>query len=153
LVCAAFDEVADPAGPSDEMLAALEDVNEKLSRWQPPAAAAPASGTVTPGAAGPIATPREDEKPVGAPTSGSKVIQTPAARVLAADYDLQREGKPISLRAACERAGNVDRGHLRAKYPEAVDAICRMKTPDRTPWRGVRDSRTGDIDALDDSED
>jgi len=108
------------------------------------------SGIVTPAAPAELPEappPRGEQEPAAA--SGDKAVQTPAARVLAAAYDLQREGKPISLRSACERAG-VDRAHLRQKYPEAVRAILRMKTPDRTPRRGVRDRRTGDIDALDD---
>ena len=42
---------------------------------------------------------------------------------------------------------------MRKKYPEAAEAVLRMKTPDRTPRRGMRNRRTGDIDAVDDSED
>lgn len=74
---------------------------------------------------------------------------TPAGRALAAAYDLKREGKAVSLRAACDRAG-VDRAHLRRKYPEAAAAIGRMATPDRMPRRGVHNRRTGDIDGVDD---
>lgn len=77
---------------------------------------------------------------------------TPGARALAAAYELQKEGKPISLRRACERAG-VDRVHLRKKYPDAAEAIQRMAMPDRTLRRSARDKRTGNIDAVDDSHD
>ena len=71
---------------------------------------------------------------------------------MAAAYELQKERKPISLRAACDRAG-VDRANLRENYPEAAEAVRRMKTPDRKLRRGVRNRRTGDIDAVDDGED
>lgn len=40
LACAAFDEAADEAGPNDAMMAALEDIAERLARWQAPAAPA-----------------------------------------------------------------------------------------------------------------
>jgi hypothetical protein len=100
----------------------------------------------TEAAAGPAPPPREDKRTAATP-SGTAL--TPAARALAAACDLQREGKPISLRAACERSG-VDRAHLREKYPEVAEAIKRMATPDRTPRRGTRDRRTGAIDAVDD---
>jgi hypothetical protein len=93
-----------------------------------------------------------NQAPAAAPASGSKAALTPGARAVAAAYDLQKERKPISIRAACDRAA-VDRAHLRDKYPEAVDAIRRMKTPGRSPRAGLRDKRTGDIDAVDDSDD
>jgi hypothetical protein len=88
----------------------------------------------------------------GSGVEAGKPALTPGARVVAAAYELQKEGKPISLRAACDRA-RVDRANLRKNYPEAVEAVRRMMAPDRTPRRGVRNRRTGDIDALDDSED
>ena len=81
--------------------------------------------------------------------SVSKPVQSPAARAVAAAYDLLKEGKPVSLRAACERAG-VDRAHLRTKYPDAIETIRRISAPNRTPRRGVRDRRNGTIDAVDD---
>ncbi len=77
---------------------------------------------------------------------------TPPARALAAAYDLQREGKPISLNAACERAG-VDRKHLRDRYPETVDTIRRMAQMRRPPRSGMVEGRTGNLDALDETED
>jgi hypothetical protein len=81
----------------------------------------------------------------------AKAELTPAARAIAAAYDLQKEGKRVSVKAACDRAG-VDRGHLREKYPEAITAIRKIATPGRTPHRGTLDRRTGIVDALDDRE-
>lgn len=77
---------------------------------------------------------------------------TPGAHAIAAAYELQKEGKPVSLNAVCKRAG-VDRGNLRRNYPEAIQIIKTLGSPDRSPRRGVRDHRTGDIDGVDDDED
>jgi hypothetical protein len=72
---------------------------------------------------------------------------TPGARAIAAAYDLQREGKPVSERAACGRA-RFDRANLRKRYPEAVAAIEAFSRPQTAPRRGVRDRRTGDVHAV-----
>jgi hypothetical protein len=101
-----------------------------LARASTPEADPPASGTVTPEAPADL---------------------SPPARAVAAAYDLKKEGKRVNLKAACVR-GNVDRGHLREKYPEAVETIRQIATPDRTPKRGIRDPRSGDIDAIDDTD-
>jgi hypothetical protein len=77
---------------------------------------------------------------------------TPGARVIAAAYDLRKSGQSVSLNAACKLA-RVDRASLRKRHPEAVAAIERIATADRTPRRGTRDLRTGDIDGVDDPED
>src|SRR5262249_22244184 len=82
------------------------------------------------------------------PLSDSK----PPARVIAAVYQLKLEGRPISLRAACERAG-VDRKHLRARYPETAIMIQQLAKATRTPRRGKRDARTGALHAVDEPED
>ena len=111
----------------------------------------------------PPPTPADRPELVAAPPSGNGTAATndrtseapagltPPARALAAAYELQREGKPVSLRTACERA-RVDRAHLRRRYPDAVKAIEDMARPDRSPRRGCRDRRTGNIDPLDDRE-
>jgi hypothetical protein len=78
---------------------------------------------------------------------------TPASRAIAAAYDLQRERKSVSVRAACERA-KVDRGHLKKRYPEAVETIDALSQADLVPHPGIRDRRTGTLDGIDvDSED
>lgn len=77
---------------------------------------------------------------------------TPPARAIAAAYDLQKEGKPVSLRAACEQA-KVDRANLRKRHPDAVRTIEALSSPDRTIRRGVRDRRTGDVDGWDSGDD
>jgi hypothetical protein len=108
-----------------------------------------------PSPSGTAARPPEGNRP-GPPdaseSQAGKPTLTPLARVLAAAADLKREGKRISLRAACDRA-RADRTNLRKNYPEAVEALRRIATPDRTPRRGTRNRRTGDIDPTDDSED
>jgi hypothetical protein len=76
---------------------------------------------------------------------------TPPARAIAAAYDLKSEGKPVSVRAACERAG-VDRNHLAKRYPEAKQIIEELGEPDRAPRRGVHDRRTGKLDGVDNIE-
>ncbi len=77
---------------------------------------------------------------------------TPPARAIAAAYDLQKEGKPVSLRAACDKA-KVDRANLRRRYPDAVKAIEALSEADRAPRRGVWDRRTGDVDGWDSDDD
>lgn len=69
-----------------------------------------------------------------------------------AALDMQKAGERVTLKGACDRAG-VDRGHVREKYPDAVKAVRALSTPDRTPRRGTRDRRTGDVDAVDGPED
>jgi hypothetical protein len=76
----------------------------------------------------------------------------PGARAIAAAYELKKEGRPVSLNAACKRA-RVDRDNLRRNHPEAVRTIKALSAPDRPPRRGTRDQRTGDIDAVDEAED
>jgi hypothetical protein len=71
---------------------------------------------------------------------------------MAAALALLKEGRPISLKAACERSG-VDRKSLRHRHPETADAIRRMANLNRAPRRGIVDRRTGNLDAPDDSED
>jgi hypothetical protein len=76
---------------------------------------------------------------------------TPGSRAIAAALDLKKEGRPVSLKAACERA-KVDRKNIRKLYPDAVKAIRTLAGPDRSPRRGARDRRTGTIDAVDEDE-
>src|SRR5262249_35738455 len=108
----------------------------------PPGTAAP---TVPPG-------PARRGPPNASENQAEKPSLTPGSRVVAAAYELQKEGKRISLRAACARAG-VDRTNLKKRYPEAVEIVRRIKVPDRDRRRGKRDPRTGDIEAVDESED
>jgi hypothetical protein len=76
---------------------------------------------------------------------------TPPARAIAAAYDLKREGKPISLRAACSRA-KVDRKHLGENFPEAKKIIETLGKPDCAPTRGIRDRRNRNVDGVYDPE-
>jgi hypothetical protein len=99
-----------------------------------------------------------DGAPADTPESGPTATRgkspttpslTPAARAIGAAYQLRREGKPVSLRAACALE-RIDRANLKKNYPEAVDAIEAMATPDRSKPRGIRDARTGRQDGVDD---
>jgi len=96
--------------------------------------------------------PRQANTPGSQPNGSTGLDLTPPARAVAAAYDLQREGKPISLKAACKRAG-VDRANLRERYPEAAEMIRRMGSLNRAPRRGMVDRRTGNLDAVEDLED
>ena len=71
---------------------------------------------------------------------------TPGSRALAAAYQLLREGKRVSVKAAAKLA-KVDRSHLIKKYPEVVAAIKQLATPDQASLRGKKDGRTGSIEA------
>jgi hypothetical protein len=77
---------------------------------------------------------------------------TPGNKAIAAALDLKREGLPVSLKAACERAG-VDRANIRRRYPDAVKAIRALSVPDGVIPRATRDSRTGDFDVVDETKD
>ncbi len=73
------------------------------------------------------------------------------ARALGAAFDLQREGKPVSVRAACKRGG-VDRKHLRERHPEVASIIENMPLAGPRPDPGFRDRRTMGIEAAIDSD-
>ncbi len=92
-------------------------------------------------------------EPTAANSSGSKFKSRgdPASRALAAALALRKAGKPVSVRAACEAAG-VDRKNLAAKHPEAIEFIERLAEPDRQLRTGMRDRRTGNLEAQDDSD-
>jgi hypothetical protein len=95
---------------------------------------------------GPAGTLRETPAAMEVPPQGDP--ESPAIRVVAAAYALRKEGKAVSLRAACERA-RADRASLRKGHPEIVALVKTMATPDRSPSRGAIDRRTGDVDAWD----
>jgi hypothetical protein len=76
----------------------------------------------------------------------------PGSRALAAAYELRKEGTPVSLKAACERAG-VDRKNVAKRFPDEAKIISRLSVPERTPRRGTRDRRTGHIDGIDSADD
>lgn len=103
----------------------------------------PALAPATPAAADPAPTPTE-------PNPSDTL--SPPGRAVGAAYDLKREGRPVTVKAAAERA-RVDRSHLIRRYPEAVKLIKALGTPDGRIRRGSRDRRTGMIEAVDDDED
>jgi hypothetical protein len=100
-----------------------------------------------PGAEAPDIVPTGPARPGPAPER-----LTPGSRAIGAALDLKKAGEPVTLKAACARAG-VDRGHVRNRYPDAVKTIRALGSPDRRPRRGVRDRRTGEIGGVDDPED
>jgi hypothetical protein len=154
LACAVLDEsitvdgqkITLPSHPSENMLAALEDIVQMLSRWQAP--------PNEPEAASPPAAPREDEQPTTAPASGSTVKPPgdPAIRAVAAALALRKHGKPVSVRAACT-AARVDRKNLAANHPQTIEFIEKLAEADRKPPSGKHDRRTGILDGREDPED
>jgi hypothetical protein len=70
---------------------------------------------------------------------------------LAAAYELKKEGKRVSLSAACFKAG-VDRKNVRTNHPKVAEVIRALAAPDRSPRRGTRDRRTGNIDGVEDGD-
>jgi hypothetical protein len=146
--------------PADGESRAAPREGERVGRTAP---YAPASATVDRPTAlgGPVAGPANPPPaegrvagPIAPGREASKGDLTPGSLVLAAAYELVKEGKPVSMRAACKRA-KVDRGHVRDKYPEVAEAIDQMGTPDtdRVPRTYARNRRTGDIEAVADPED
>jgi hypothetical protein len=88
----------------------------------------------------PAASGRRSEPPV-----------SPASRALGAAYDLRKQGKRVSIRAAC-LAARVDRKNLTANHPEVIEVIKRLAQPDGMPPSGKWDRRTGKFEAVDDSQ-
>lgn len=98
-----------------------------------------------------------DGKTSAPPASGTEAepqrdALNPAALAIAGAYELKTSGKPVSLKAACERAG-VDRKNIQKRHPEVAKAIRAMSEPDRTIRPGTRDRRTGTADGVDGDDD
>ena len=84
------------------------------------------------------------------PSRDGKPETTPIeSRVLAAAHALLHEGKAISIKAACERAG-VNRSHFVKRYPAMVKMVKFMAGPDRRPRRGSKTD--GDVEAWSDDD-
>jgi len=119
-----------------------------------PAAALEGTETPAPTASGNQAPPPPEAPALAAPgrkrkaptASGTTTIG-PAARAVAAALALRKEGKPVSIRAACAAAG-ADRKNLAAKHPESIKLIKQLGKPDRTPPKGGIDRRTKGLDAF-----
>jgi hypothetical protein len=96
---------------------------------------------------------QESQPPAEAQVSDEKRagVLTPGSKAVAAALDLKKEGKPVSLNAACKRAG-VDRKHVREKYPTYARAIKALATPDRSPPKAAWDGRTGRVEAIDEDD-
>jgi hypothetical protein len=73
---------------------------------------------------------QESQPPAEAGGSDKKKARslTPGGRALAAAIELKKEGKLVSLNAACKRAG-VDRKNVRNRYPDAVIGIKGLTFP------------------------
>jgi hypothetical protein len=98
---------------------------------------------------------RPGPTPSGTATPAGDTARPPAPNpgclALAAAYELLKEGRPVSLKAACERA-HVDRKNVRLRYPDETRMIRALAAPDRAVRRGTRDRRTGTIDAVDEAD-
>ena len=75
----------------------------------------------------------------------------PGSKAISAAYQLAKEGRRVSLAAACKLAG-VDRKHVSKQYPEAVTTIRMIAAPDREVRRGNIDYRTGNVDGVSDAD-
>jgi hypothetical protein len=97
---------------------------------------------------------RPRTKTLAPAASGSKIrpLGDPESQAIAAALSLRKQGKPVSVRSACKIA-RVDRNHLAAKYPQAVEFIKKLAQPDRKPPMAEWDRRTRRLEAVDDSED
>lgn len=88
----------------------------------------------------------------GRDARSASVPPNPGCNALAAAYELLTEGRPVTLAAACKRAG-VCRKNVAQNYHGVAEVIRGMGTPDRTPRRATRDRRTGNLDAVDGGDD
>jgi hypothetical protein len=90
---------------------------------------------------------------LNAPTRGEppRKRMNPGSKALAAAHELWTEGRPVSLLAACLRAG-VDRKNVKRRYPDEVRCIRALAAPDRAPHRGVLSRRTGHVDGVEETE-
>jgi len=95
-------------------------------------------------ATGSLVTEAEAEDPAPDPL-------TSAGKALAAAFELRKEGKPVSLKAACDRA-KVDRKNIRKRHPDILAFIKALAAADRSPPRMTRDRRTGNFDAVDEDD-
>ncbi len=141
LTCAMLDDMLDrKAANKDKVpipLSTLEAINELLETMvAPDAPQAPVSdlggGTANP------SPPSRESTPEGDPIS---------VKVISAAYALSRQGKPVSISAACEKAG-VNRSHFVQRYPNEAKAVKAMATPDRQPIRGSK--KDGIVEARED---
>jgi hypothetical protein len=72
----------------------------------------------------------------------------PPSLAVAAAYELKNERLPVSVHAACRRAG-IDYKHLRERYPEVVALIDRLARADRDPPPPKhRDRRSDNLDGI-----
>ena len=93
--------------PLDPIEASVSDPGESTSNPSPPSKEKP---------------PEADPVPV---------------RVVNATCDLKTQGKRVSLRAVCEKAG-VDRTNFVRNYAEAAEMVKKIAAPDRQPVRGSK---------------
>ncbi len=146
LVKSSFDSFLDLSRPLQAIIQLHDEASAKLaslSRPQQHGTGLPSPALGKTSVAEPAASNSSEMK--------AKPPRDPASRAVAAALTLRREGKPVSIRAACKAAG-VDRKNLAANYPETIRLIASLAEPDRKPPSGKRDRRTGILDAVDDSE-
>ncbi|WZO99350.1 hypothetical protein EP7_000950 [Isosphaeraceae bacterium EP7] len=93
-------------------------------------------------------TPPMDE-PFSRNDSPAKKAPKAVAKAVAAAYELLAEDKPLSVNAACKRAG-VDRKNFVKRYPKEAALIRAMAAPDKNLPHATRDWRTGNWETIDD---
>jgi hypothetical protein len=147
----------DPAPPPRELSRGeaafwLEQSGYRLPRWLEPVP------PIDPAELGPESRLSRSWRPLAASPSvverapEEKVVLSPPVRALAAAYELLRHGERVSISAACAKA-RVDRANLRANHPDICRMIKAMSTPAGTARYGVKDRRTGRVEAVDDPQD
>ena len=93
-------------------------------------------------------------EPSGQSDDPAAMADDPVNRVVAAGYALQKAGKRVTARAACAAAvPPVERKSLAKRHPEVIKLLNILDTPDRNPRKGAKDRRTGNIEAVDNSDD
>jgi len=68
-------------------------------------------------------------------------------KVIAAAYQLKRDGARVSLAAACEKVGAC-RKNVERRYPEIVATVKKIAAPCSMPRLGFVDIDSGDVDAI-----
>lgn len=130
---------------SPETLATLDRIIADLETWH--ATETPAAPRVIPETTTKAPAGGTDSESIARPEAPPVGIEE---RAIAAAYALLKEGKSVSVKAACERAG-VNRGHLMTRYPGVVEIINAIAAPSRVPKRGSK-ARDGRIEAVDDGD-
>lgn len=127
----------------DTLKANLLAINRKIASLQWTLAASPAEAPQSPVSAR-GETPSDLSPPSG--ENPREAVSIPV-RVIAAAYDLIRQGKAVTIKAACERAV-VNRSHFSRTYHKEVELIKALAASSRDPLCGSKEK--GNVEADED---